>query len=290
MKRTILLILLFFISLAQAEDKTIIAKYKDKIITDKDLERIISYYESTQKMAINENPQLKLSVLRQIITNNIVSSIAEEKGFTKRDDIKEQIKLITEHFITSLYLKEEVLFKVSPPTEEDIKNYYNLHLNEFIETPEQVRARHILLRIPPNTKDEEKKAVIQRAEKIIKQIKEGADFGEMAKLHSDDPGSKNKGGDLGFFTRGRMVKPFEDAVFSLKIGEISSPIITNFGVHIIKVEDRKEATYKPFEKVKKEVEQKALEKKQKEKVLEYLENLFKSEKVQINENYFLKQK
>ncbi len=223
--------------------------------------------------------------MKQIVTNSLVFKVADGKGFTKKESIKEQIRLLTEHFVTAQFLKSEIVKDVFPQ-EKELKEYYASHLSEFVETQEQVRARHILLRTADNMKEEEKKKVLEKAKNIIKLLKEGADFAEMAKIHSDDTGSKAKGGDLGYFSKGKMVKAFEDVAFSLNVGEISEPVITKYGVHIIKVEDRKEAKYKDFEKVKEDVKKRYIEEKQREMVLNYLDELFKSNKVEINESYF----
>lgn len=285
---SIILFLLTF-SYVFASEKKILAKAGELIISEDDLERIIEYYEPERKKLIQQNPQMKLAVLKQIIANSLVYKIAEENKFLEKPEIKEQIKLVKEHFVASVFLKEQVIKNISV-NEEEAKIYYQTHLNEFIEVPEQVRARHILFRLPQNATDEDKKKVIEKANNIIKLVKDGADFGEMAKIHSDDPGTKSKGGDLGFFGKGRMVKPFEDVVFSMKVGEISNPVQTNFGIHIIKLEERKDAKYKPFETVKEQVIKKATEEKQKKAVLDYMENLFKVNNVQINEEEILEKK
>lgn len=282
---SIILFLLTF-SYVFASEKKILAKAGELIISEDDLERIIEYYEPERKKLIQQNPQMKLAVLKQIIANSLIYKIAEENKFLEKPEIKEQIKLVKEHFIASVFLKEQVIKNITV-NEEEAKIYYQTHLNEFIEVPEQVRAKHILFRLPQNATEDDKKKVIEKANNVIKLLKDGADFGEMAKIYSDDPGTKSKGGDLGFFGKGRMVKPFEDAVFSMKVGEISNPVQTNFGIHIIKLEERKEAKYKPFETVKEQVVKKATEEKQKKAVLDYMENLFKEKKVQIDEDLIL---
>jgi parvulin-like peptidyl-prolyl isomerase len=287
MIRIFFLICFFITSYTNAEENVILARYGENLITNADFERILSYYDATQRKAIESNPQLKLAILKQVVTNNLVFKIAEEKGFTKKENIKEQIKLMTEHFITAQFLKSEIVKDVSPQDKE-LKDYYALHLSDFVETQEQVRARHILLRTLDNMKEEEKKKVLEKAKDIIRLLKERADFAEMAKIHSDDPVTKAKGGDLGYFSRGKMVKAFEDVAFTLKVGEISEPIITKYGVHIIKVEDKKETKYKDFEKVKDDVRKRYIEEKQRQMVLNFLDELFKSKKVNINESYFLK--
>jgi peptidyl-prolyl cis-trans isomerase C len=112
------------------------------------------------------------------------------------------------------------------------------------EQPEQVRASHILIR----TAEPDAKA---KAEAILKELRNGADFSKLAKDKSQDPGSAAKGGDLGFFGRGRMIKPFEDTAFGMaKAGDISEVIESPFGFHIIRLDEKKPAGLQPFAEVK----------------------------------------
>ena len=104
----------------------------------------------------------------------------------------------------------------------------------------EIRARHILIRIKPGKEDEARKL----AESLLNRAKKGEDFIALAKKYSEDPGSKKNGGDLGFFSIGSMVKPFADLAFSLKVGEIGGPVKTDFGYHIIKVEDARVKKFK----------------------------------------------
>ncbi|MEO6422797.1 MAG: SurA N-terminal domain-containing protein [Candidatus Nitrotoga sp.] len=119
--------------------------------------------------------------------------------------------------------------------EADIKKYYEEHKNEF-GSPEQRQAAHILIAMTPQATDADKLAAKTEAEKVLKQVQKSPEkFAELAKQYSQDPGSASNGGDLGQFGPGMMVKPFEDAVYNLKVGEISSLVQTDFGFHIIKV-------------------------------------------------------
>jgi peptidyl-prolyl cis-trans isomerase D len=119
---------------------------------------------------------------------------------------------------------------------------------------EQVRARHILLRFAPGADDAAKQKVRAEAEDLLKQIRGGADFDALARKHSRDAGTASKGGDLGFFPRGRMTPPFDAAVFALEPGQVSEPVETQFGFHIIKLEERKAAGPRPFEAVREQIE------------------------------------
>lgn len=160
-------------------------------------------------------------------------------------------------------------------TEDDAEGYYSKNQKEF-ENPEQVRASHILITpdtSDPNTDPNEAKATAKaKAQDLLKQINEGADFAELAKANSDCPSGAN-GGDLGFFGRGQMVAPFEKAAFALKPGQLSSVVETKYGYHIIKATDHKDAQVISFEQAKEDIINKLTLQKQSEMANEYIESL-----------------
>jgi len=160
-------------------------------------------------------------------------------------------------------------------TEEDAKKYYDENPTKF-EAKEQVRASHILItpdttdsEADPNQAKAEAKAKIQG---LLEQIKGGADFAELAKANSDGP-SAARGGDLDFFTRGRMAAPFEKAAFALEVGKVSDIVETRFGYHIIKVTDRKDPGTTSFEQAKNSLIRQLTQKKQSEFANKYIESL-----------------
>ncbi len=135
--------------------------------------------------------------------------------------------------------------------DQDIAAYYDKNIDAFSDKEER-HARHILFTARENDTEETHAEKRAKAEEILALAKEGADFSELAKEYSEGP-SNNNGGDLGYFPRGRMVKPFEDAVFSMAEGGISDIIKTSYGYHIIKLEDIKEARTKPLDEVRDEI-------------------------------------
>ncbi len=135
-------------------------------------------------------------------------------------------------------------------SDADLQSYYSQNKDRF-SIPEERRAQHILVTVNKNATESEKAEARKKAEGILAELKANpARFAELAKAHSQDPGSAQNGGDLGFFTRGKMVKPFNDAVFGMKKGEISDLVQTDFGYHIISVSDIKPAIAKPLVQVK----------------------------------------
>jgi len=134
------------------------------------------------------------------------------------------------------------------PTEPELKRAYANEKDRF-RTADRVKARHILLKTTGKSPEEEAK-VKQKAEALLKQIQGGADFAELARKNSEDPGSAVKGGDLDWIVRGQTVKPFEDAAFSLKPNQLSGLIKTEYGYHIIQVLDHQQAHQQTFDEVK----------------------------------------
>ncbi len=159
----------------------------------------------------------------------------------------------------------------APPTEADVKQFYEQNKNSF-EVKESAEARHILIK---TSKDDDEKVRAEkraRIEKLRTQLVEGADFAKIAAENSDCP-SKSRGGSLGTFERGRMVKPFEDAAFSQKINEIGPVVETQFGYHIIQVQKRTPATQRPFEEVKDQIKEHLERTAKNTAVREYIEGL-----------------
>jgi peptidyl-prolyl cis-trans isomerase D len=133
-------------------------------------------------------------------------------------------------------------------TDAQVQAYYNAHLADY-QVKDQVKARHILISVPEGADAKTDAAAKAKAQGILDQLHHGGDFAALAKANSDDPGSKDNGGDLGFFQKGKMVPAFEQAAFALQPGQISGLVKTSFGYHIIQVEEKQTAHTKPLAEV-----------------------------------------
>ena len=130
--------------------------------------------------------------------------------------------------------------------------YYNQHHDQY-EVKDQVKVRHILIAVPPGADAKTDAAAKAKAEDLLKQIKSGGNFAELASKNSDDPGSKAQGGELGWLDHGKTVPEFDKAAFSLAPGQTSDLVKTQFGYHILQVEDKKTAHMRPLAEVKAEI-------------------------------------
>ncbi len=141
------------------------------------------------------------------------------------------------------------------PTEDKVRQEYDLFQSNY-RTPKQIKARHILFKVPEGAAQGQERQIEQKLLSVLAEARSGKDFAELAKAYSQDPGSAGKGGELGWFGSGQMVEPFEQAAFALGKGGIGGPVRTQFGYHIIKVEDVHEARQRPFEEVREEIARK----------------------------------
>ncbi len=228
----------------------------------------------------NLRKQLLLTKLQSLVAEGVVVSPAEvEREFRRRNDkviiehaavtpekyraevriSGEEIRAYFEKNRTSFRIPEKRSFdllvideaavarSVTVP-EEDLRRAYEAN-REMYRTPERVHVRHILLKTTDKPKEEIPK-IKARAEELLKQIRGGADFAELARKHSEDPGSAAKGGDLGWVVRGQTVKAFEDTAFTLKPNQVSNVVVTEYGFHILQVLEKQEARLTPFAEVR----------------------------------------
>jgi peptidyl-prolyl cis-trans isomerase D len=145
------------------------------------------------------------------------------------------------------FTQEQVPGGVPQPTQQQIQQYYNDHMSDYT-VPDQAKSRHILISVPEGADAKTDAAAKAKAESVLKQLQAGGSWTELAKKYSDDPGSKDQGGELGFAQRGKMVPEFDKAIFTQKIGDIAI-VKSSFGYHIIQVEERQSARTQPLSEV-----------------------------------------
>jgi peptidyl-prolyl cis-trans isomerase D len=164
-----------------------------------------------------------------------------------KDNYKSEVQLKAQYlkFSPDDYVADVIV------SDERIGDYYETHAEEF-NTPKTVEARHILFKVDPTAGDATSEAQRKKAEEVAARARDGEDFEELAKTHSEGP-TRDRGGWLGAFRREDMVKPFSDAAFTMEVGEISDPVKTQFGWHVIKVEKINEAGFKALEEVREEI-------------------------------------
>jgi peptidyl-prolyl cis-trans isomerase C len=153
-------------------------------------------------------------------------------------------------------------------TEDEAKTFYDENTKQF-QRPEEVRASHILIQPDPNQTKEQAKAKI---EEILVQVKAGGNFEELAKANSECPSAPN-GGDLGYFSKGKMTESFEKVAFEMEVGQISDVVETEYGYHIIKVTDHRQAGAVPFEEAKESIVKYLINKKKNEFAQDYIKKL-----------------
>lgn len=236
-------------------------------------------YQKSQELGIQVDSEEVNSQLEQFKNQFPDEKQYEQQlsglGYTE-DSLRSEIE---ENIAIQELIEKEIASKISI-TDEDLKSYYEENQKEF-ETPESVKARHILIKADQEADKTEKQAAREKIQKIEKRVDEGESFSHLAKTESECPSSE-KGGDLGFFSQGQMVKPFEEAAFSMEPGDVSDIVETRFGYHLIKVEDKKSASKKSFDEVRQGLEQRLKQQKIKEKMPDYVEDLKEAADIEIN--------
>lgn len=233
------------------EQQSILVQEGSINITTEEAMKVLGDMNKVQQVKIlKEKEQLQRLLLDQMILKKKVTKALEQK--LDEDPmiqwkIQKSTNIILANALTSNYKKE-----INIPADIQLlaKEYYDTHPEEFL-VKERVKVAHILIKSSKSESQESQKEKKALANKILQNVKQGGDFSEAAKEFSDDKGSARLGGVIEYFTRGRMVKPFEDAAFNLNNkDDLSELIETQFGYHIIKLLDRKKESTKKYELVK----------------------------------------
>jgi len=236
------------------EEDTILGIAGDYVVKKSDVDRMLTYYPPETQQRLQEYPAEKETLVKRMLEIKIIADVAKKEKFDQQTEIKKQLAYVADDFLSREYLAK-VVMKNATVSEADLKEFYTQN-KEQLGVPEQVRARHILFKVDPASSEDEKKQAKARAEAILKRVKAGEDFEKLARIYSDDQTSKTKGGDLGYFSPGRMVPEFEGAAFYTDPGETSDIVETKYGYHIIKVEDHIDARERSFEEMKDTIKEK----------------------------------
>ncbi len=253
---------------------------------------LMSSLDGRVQDAIRQNPELRAKenidrlrkmrrdILSELVDQELVIQEGEKAGLKPRDiEIDTELAKIKQRFPSEdsfqQLLKQQKLTEkklpeiieraligkkvldvkvkptAKPVTDEDISAFYAENEKQFVK-PEEVRASHILIKVAPDADEQAKSDAKSEIQAILEKARGGGDFAELAKKYSQGP-SAPSGGDLGYFTRDRMVKPFEDAAFSLDVGQISEVVETEYGYHIILNVDRKPEIQIALEEVSEEI-------------------------------------
>jgi peptidyl-prolyl cis-trans isomerase D len=212
-------------------------------------------YGSVRRFQEALRDELLVQKIGRLLSESVAVSETEAREALRHD--REEVQIAFVRFDGSvppqeLEIPEARLQAFLASDAERVREAYDERAEEY-DRPEEVRARHILVRLADDADPETEAAARETMDAIVKRIGEGADFVDVALEVSEDPGSKDQGGDLGFFPRGRMVPPFEEAAFSLEPGVISEVIRTTHGLHLIRVEEKRAAMVVPFEEVRDEI-------------------------------------
>jgi peptidyl-prolyl cis-trans isomerase C len=230
------------------------AERRDEVLRTS-LDRLITYTLLTQEAQKRDvtpsdtEVEQRLAEMRQ----QFPDQAAFQKALGERGMTVERLKADTRTDLAISKMMDAQVASVGEATDADAQDFYDKNPEKF-KQGEQVRASHILLLVDEQADEAKRTKARTDMEALLKKARAGEDFGNLARAHSQD-GSAAQGGDLGFFPRGQMVPAFDEVAFSLKPGEISDVVTTQFGYHIIKVTERKDASTVPLDQVKGQVKQ-----------------------------------
>ena len=253
---------------------TMLPKIKAEIL-DSLIDREILYQESQKKnIAVNAE---EINSQIQIIKDRFSSQEEFEKIIAAMDVSEAELRSQIEHNLAIRQLIDTQVIDKIQVSEADTKAYYDENQNLF-KRPEQVKASHILIKLESDATDLQKAQARIEIAKIHQKLKDGQDFAALAKQYSQDSSSEN-GGDLGYFGRGQMVKPFEEAAFALEPGQVSEIVETRFGYHLIKVVDKRPEGIMAYTEVKDRLNQHIKSQRIDQEARNYIDNLKKDAQI-----------
>ncbi len=255
----------------------VLASIGSEQITQKEFE-----YQIAQLGPANAEAAKNLSGLTSFLNSYVNRKLILKEIVNQPPDpqVERQIRLMWENAMINKYLEKTLKDRVM--TEDKVKAYYQANKKEFT-APEMIHAAHIMFKVEPAAKPEEKQAVRQKAEAVLQRLSQGENFQNLARLVSEDETSAKHGGDLSYFAKGHLPPQFDDAVFALKKeGEVSGIVETPMGFHIIKMLGRKPPELIPYDKVRDQLMSRMGPTNRQEAYRAYIEELRKGNDVKIN--------
>jgi peptidyl-prolyl cis-trans isomerase C len=247
--------------LAEDAKDPVIAKINGTEVTQSDLTLALDNLDP--QLAQLPEEQKKLAALSTVIDAKLIAAKAKAEKIDETAEFKNRLEFILDRELHNAYFKKHVVDAI---TDAEVKARYDAEVAK-LPPVEEVKARHILVKTEAEAKE------------IIKELAAGKDFAELAKAKSTDP-NKSDGGDLGYFKKGMMVPEFEAAAFAMNKGDVSKvPVKTQFGFHVIKVEDKRQAPPPTFDQVKDQVKQIVM----RDKYMEVLKATKSSAKIEIED-------
>jgi len=250
----------------------------DQKITRSQFESIVGTLPKNQQSALS-NPAERRKLADELAGMEALATVARQRKLDQAPPVQQMLRMQSDSVLANALVRQQMAADHANPTA--LHQYYDQHKNEY----EQVKAVHILIRfkgspVPVRTgqKDLTDAEALAKAQEIRQKLAAGADFAQLAKTESDDTGSAAQGGQLPAFSHGQMVAEFDKAAFELKPGELSQPVKTQFGYHIIKVQEH---TTKTFEQAEPEVEQ--------QMARAFVESVKKQVPLTFDETYFGKE-
>jgi len=268
---------------AAKKEGPVLAKVGGEIITVDDFEsELASLPEYTQKRL--STTEQKQKHLEKMIDERLLLQEAEKRRLDQDEEIRTKVDRYKNRLITEK-LYREIASERSEVGEEEIQAYYQEHKDRF-QQKERIRARQILILLPSNAGPEKEAEAKEKAQEALTRVKAGEDFAVLAKKYSEGPAA-SRGGDLGFFSRGRMVPEFEEIAFSLKdVGDRSDLVRTKFGLHIIELTGRQPAKELSLDEVKDRIVRQLESARRRDVRQSLAEELRKQATVEIQEGYF----
>jgi peptidyl-prolyl cis-trans isomerase C len=248
-----------------------------KQVLDNLIRRELIFQESQKKgFKVDEAAvEERLSALRARFPDpEQFQQMMDQMNFTE-DILRRQIR---EQLTIQKFVESEIVENIEI-ADADAKAYYEENPDQF-EQPEQVHARHILIKVEENAGEEARAEARRRIESVQRKLEEGGDFAKLAEEYSEGP-SKSRGGDLGFFSRGQMVESFEEAAFAMEPGETSGIVETQFGFHLIEVVEEKAAGTQGYDEAKPRIEQMLKNKRIQAELDQYIKQLRETAEIDV---------